>query len=323
MGQTEHGHSTRKLLTTGESAAVDYANKNRSEFLAVALTSPEFRSAARKMNMLTKIKDAIRKLFRLPPTDQQILDDILDAGLKIVDLTRKGSEIIQNDFNALKAQVNGGTVFNKETPSRSERVKLREQTVGKAKKVESGTNALTQSDFYKTSKDFLSALFSPFGREGAEGKRAMQIAKGTQLEIDAVTKRLSNALKNELYHTKATDKELAVIDQLAKTYLSGYKAEDRKAAINDPRLPAKLKPVLESARKEMDDLSVRVAAQITDAYAGKDMPESVIDTLETLTENLGKYISRSYEIDYVKGFGKKLWRDYKAGKLRQSRDCNL
>jgi len=316
LGQTEQGHSTRKLLTTGESHAIDYANKSRSEFLAVALTSPEFRSAARKMNMLTKVKDAIRRLFRLPPTDQQILDDILDAGLKIVDLTRKGSETIQNDFNALKAQVNGGTVFNKEAPTRSERVKLREQTVGKAKKVEPGTNRITQSDTYKAAKDFLSALFSPFGREGAEGKRAMQIAKGTQLEIDAVSKRLSNALKNELYHIKATDKELAVIDQLAKTYLSGYKAEDRKAAINDPRLPAKLKPVLESARKEMDDLSVRVAAQITDAYSGKDMPESVINTLETLTENLGKYISRSYEIDYVKGFGKKLWRDYKAGEAK-------
>jgi hypothetical protein len=119
---------------------------------------------------------------------------------------------------------------------------------------------------------------------------------------------------------RAMDKQLGSVELqsgtgkslLATQYLAERDATKRSEIAKKIK-SGELVKTLDKARAEMDRLSTEVGRHLVEAYAGRTMPESVLDLLKTIKERMGSYLTRAYMVDIVEGDATETYNAYKRG----------
>jgi len=82
-------------IASYQKEAIKYAKSDINEFLTMSLTSPEFRDATKNVGFWRPILAAVRKILRIPPTDQELFDNMIEKGLDLIESTKKSAGEIQ------------------------------------------------------------------------------------------------------------------------------------------------------------------------------------------------------------------------------------
>ena len=82
-------------IPSAQREAIKYARSDINEFLTMSLTSPAFRDATKNVGFWRPILAAVRKILRIPPTDQELFDNMIEKGLDLIESTKKSAGEIQ------------------------------------------------------------------------------------------------------------------------------------------------------------------------------------------------------------------------------------
>jgi hypothetical protein len=308
-------------LTPDEKSAVEYATTNVDEFHANAMTNPLVQSALKKENLWDRVRSTIRALLRIPRSQKSLLDEVLDASYALTDAINKRegkAPEVRGDGEARRAT----------TPTRSTRVAdARTQFLGKGTQVEPTTDIGRRIQRFRDSvqeRFFTNAVGRFIGNASRKIDVLFSANKlGTKETTEAFSKAqgaIQRAHAQMQAIGRAMDKQLGSVELQSGTGKSllatQYLAE--RDATKQSEIAKKIKngeliKTLDKARAEMDRLSTEVGRHLVEAYAGRTMPESVLDLLKTIKERMGSYLTRAYMVDIVEGDATETYNAYKRG----------
>ena len=265
-----------------EREALQYARTDINEFLTMSLTSPEFRSATKNVKFWKPIMAAIRKVLRIPPTDQELFDNMIEKGLDLIETTRKSSEALQQEWadNNISTKPVADVTITQE-----------------AKEAKSAF----QSSVSSATRGIASVALPNQGVGTGISDFPARLA-GERLVNDRKMIGLINKGSGEL-ESVPTDDRPALNDKMTKA-LRGEKQT----------LPEEAAKAVKMVREYLDDLSTQLLIELKAAYAGKPIPEGDLAKMKVIAKERGTYLARVYDIDFGKMKGNHLLDAYAAGK---------
>ena len=299
-------NAPEKGLTPDEKEAMKYATENLDEFLSGVMTNPLVQSSLKKENLWDKIRNMVRAILRIPRSQKALLDEVLDASYALVDLINKREEKAPEVAGGRESTLRSATPTK---PSNSRVIEAKELAIGRRTKL----SPMPRTDLSRALNKAwrgLHFMFSANKRGTDETTEAFSKAQGAiqraHAELQPIGLKLDRLISGLSRRTGGARAELST------KYLSTNKP-DEKAAIAKKLADPELVKTLDSARAVMDRVSTEVGGELVKAYEGRPMPESMLDLLTTIKENMGQYTARVYMNDLESGYASRLWESYKKG----------